>query len=72
VSQDEDSEREERLRRAIEAAGLELRKQADGKYQIVFLSTLAHTDLAYEDDLTLDEVELWVRENVPRDEHEQK
>jgi len=69
VSNKEDSTgREERLRLAIEAAGLELRKQADGMYQIVFLSTLARTDLAYGDDFTLDELERWVDENVPKEE----
>jgi hypothetical protein len=38
--------------------------RADGKYQIVFISTLTHTDLAYEDDLTLDDVQRWFNENL--------
>jgi hypothetical protein len=40
------------------------REQANGNYEIVFVSTLTGTALPYEDDLTLDDVELWINENV--------
>jgi hypothetical protein len=60
--------REDRLRRGIGlVGGFELRKQADGKYQIVFISTLTGNALPYEEGLTLDDVELWINENVERD-----
>jgi hypothetical protein len=60
--------REDRLRRAIGGvAGFELRKGADGKYQIVFVSTLTGDALPYEDGLTLDDVDLWINENVERE-----
>jgi hypothetical protein len=51
------------------AAGFDLRKGADGKYQIVFVSTLTGVALPYEDGLTLDDVELWINENAEKDEH---
>lgn len=60
-----DTPREHRLRRAIGGvAGFGLRKQANGNYEIVFVSTLTGNALPYEDDLTLDDVELWINENV--------
>ena len=60
--------RENRLRRAIGGvAGFELRNGADGKYQIVFISTLTGAALSYEDDLTLYDEELWISENVETD-----
>jgi hypothetical protein len=70
---DEESEatREERLRRAVASvAGFDLRKQDDGKCQIVFVSTLTGEALPIEDDLTLDDVEWWVDENVVKDEQQ--
>jgi hypothetical protein len=69
---DEESEatREKRLRRAVASvAGFELRKQDDGKRQIVFISSLTGAALPVEDGLTLDDVQWWVDENVPMDEH---
>ncbi len=69
-SQENQTARENRLRRAIASvAGFELRMGADGKYQIVFISTLTGNALPYEDGLTLDDVELWINENVEKDEH---
>ena len=42
-------------------------KEADGKYQIVFISTLTGNALPYEDGLALDDVELWINENGETD-----
>jgi hypothetical protein len=62
--------REERLRRAVASVtGFELRKQDDGKCQIVFISSLTGAALPVEDGLTLDDVQWWVDENVTMDEH---
>jgi hypothetical protein len=66
--QENPTARENRLRRAIAGvAGFELRKGADGKYQIVLISTLTGNALPYEDGLTLDDVELWINENGQTD-----
>ena len=69
---DERSEtaRAERLRCAVASVtGFELRRQDDGTYQIVWMSGLTAEALPYEDDMTLDDVERWVRENVSKDQH---
>jgi hypothetical protein len=66
--QENQAAREDRLRRVIGGvAGFELRTGADGKYQIVFISELTGGALPYEDGLTLDDVELWINENVEAD-----
>jgi len=58
------------LRRAVASVtGFELRRQDDGKYQVVFISELTGGALSFEDDMTLDKVECWVRDNVSKDQH---
>ncbi len=72
MSSDDESEgaRADRLRRAVASVtGFELRTLDDGKYEIVFVSTLTGDALPYEDDMTLDDVEHWVEENVVEDGH---
>ncbi len=69
---DEEGEtaRADRLRRAVASVtGFELRRHDDGAYQIVWMSELTGEALPYEDDMTLDEVERWVNENVSGDQH---
>jgi hypothetical protein len=58
------------LRRAVATVErFELRRQDNGTYQIVWMSELTGEALPYEDDMTLDDVERWVDENVPKDRH---
>ncbi len=67
IGDDEESEaaRADRLRHAVASVtGFELRRQHDGTYQIVWMSELTGEGLPYEDDMTLDDVECWVSENV--------
>jgi hypothetical protein len=62
--------RADRLRRAVASAtGFELRRQADGTYQIVWMSELTGEALPYEDNMTLDDAERWAQENVSEDKH---
>ncbi len=49
--------------------GFELRRHDDGAYQIVWMSELTGEALPCEDDMTLDDVERWVNENVSGDQH---
>jgi hypothetical protein len=64
TSKSDQTARENRLRRAIGGvAGFELRNGADGKYQIVFISAVTGNALPYENDLTLDDVELWISDH---------
>jgi hypothetical protein len=60
----------DQLRRAVASVtGFELRRQDNGTYQIVWMSELTGEALPCEDEMTLDDVERWVDENVGKDEH---
>ena len=68
-----DAARADELRRAVAGVtGFELRRQVDGTYQIVWMSALTGDALPYEDDMTLDDVESWVRENASEDQQQQQ
>ena len=68
--EDNEAARADQLRRAVASVtGFALRSQDDGTYQIVWMSALTGEALPYEDDMTLDDVERWVNENVPKEEH---
>ena len=68
--EENEAEREDQLQRAVSSAtGFELRRQDDGRYQIVWMSMLTGEALPYEDGMTLDDVERWVNENVGEDQH---
>ena len=64
--------REERLRCAVASVtGVDLRRQHDGTYQIVWMSELTGADLSFESGLTIDDVERWINENVETDHQQQ-
>ena len=70
--EDNEAARADQLRRAMATIErFELRRQDNGTYQIVLISDLTGAALPYEDDMTLDDVERWVKENVVDDDEQE-
>jgi hypothetical protein len=71
--EDNEAARADQLRRAVASVtGFELQRHDDGTFQIVWMSELTGEALTYEDEMTIEDVERWVNENVPKEEHEQQ